>query len=268
VKHWRAVGHVFNVFAIESFVDQMAADAGMDAIAFRQERMNATPKTRALLEKVAQMADWSTPRPPGRALGLSLSDRSGSQGAGVAEVSVDRASGKIRVHKVWLAVDGGTIVQPDMARANIESGIVYGLSSVLHERVTLKGGEVQQSNFHDYHVLRMSDVPEVMEVALMERDTRPTGLGEIGNPWVAEAIASRPQSGVRAFITPTIVFFTTALIVSALMLAPGLTSVWLAVLLGLVGFGGLVYLFWVGGHERWRENQLDREDWIFYIAAP
>jgi len=190
VKHWRAVGHVFNVFAIESFVDQMAADAGMDPIAFRLERMNATPKTRALLEKVAQMSDWSAPRPQGRALGLSLSDRSGSQGAGVAEVSVDRASGKIRVHKVWLAVDGGTIVQPDMARANIESGIVYGLSSVLHERVTLKGGEVQQSNFHDYHVLRMSDVPEVMEVALMERDTRPTGLGEIGNPWVAAAVAN------------------------------------------------------------------------------
>src|SRR5436305_4807658 len=179
VKHWRAVGHVFNVFAIESFVDQMAADAGMDPIAFRLERMNATPKTRALLEKVAQMSDWSAPRPQGRALGLSLPDRSGSQGAGVAEVSVDRASGKIRVHKVWLAVDGGTIVQPDMARANIESGIVYGLSSVLHERVTLKGGEVQQSNLHDYHVLRMSDVPDVMEVALMERDTRPTGLGEI-----------------------------------------------------------------------------------------
>ena len=108
----------------------------------------------------------------------------------MVEVSLDRTSGKIKVHKVWVAVDGGTIVQPDMARANIESGIVYGLSSVLHERVTLKGGEVQQSNFHDYHVLRMSDVPEVMEVALMERDTRPTGLGEIGNPWVAAAIAN------------------------------------------------------------------------------
>ena len=103
---------------------------------------------------------------------------------------MDRASGKIRVHKIWLAVDGGTIVQPDMARANVESGILYGLSSVLHERVTLKGGEVQQSNFHDYHVLRMSDVPEVMEVALLERDTRPTGIGEIGNPWVAAAIAN------------------------------------------------------------------------------
>ena len=193
VKHWRAVGHVFNVFAIESFVDQMALDAGIDPIKFRIENMNATPKTRALLEKVAEMSNWSAPRPEGRALGLSLSDRSGSQAAGVAEVSIDRASGKIRVHKTWLAVDGGTVVQPAMARANIESGILYGLSSVLHERVTLKGGEVQQSNFHDYHVLRMSDVPEVMEVALLERDTRPTGLGEIGNPWVAAAIGNAVQ---------------------------------------------------------------------------
>ncbi|HEY5899324.1 MAG TPA: molybdopterin cofactor-binding domain-containing protein [Burkholderiales bacterium] len=190
VKQWRAVGHVFNVFAIESFVDQLAADAGMDPIAFRLERMRATPKTRAVLEKVAQMCDWNTPRPAGRALGLSLSDRSGSQAAGVAEVSLDRSSGKIRVHKAWLAVDGGTVVQPEMARANVESGIVYGLSSVLHERVTLKGGEVQQSNFHDYHVLRMSDVPEVMEVAFLAKDTKPTGLGEIGNPWVAAAVAN------------------------------------------------------------------------------
>jgi isoquinoline 1-oxidoreductase subunit beta len=190
VKHWRAVGHVFNVFAIESFVDQMAADAGMDPIAFRVERMAATPRTRALLEKVAQMSDWSAPRPAGRALGLSLSERSGSLAAGVAEVSLDRASGKIRVHKTWLAVDGGTVVQPEMARRNVESGILYGLSSVLYERVTLKGGEVQQSNFHDYHVLRMSDVPEVIEVAFLERDTRPTGLGEIGNPWVPAAVAN------------------------------------------------------------------------------
>jgi isoquinoline 1-oxidoreductase beta subunit len=190
LKHWRAVGHVFNVFAIESLVDQMAVDANMDPIAFRIERMAATPRTRAVLEKVAEMSDWKTPRAQGRALGLSLSDRSGSQGAGVAEVSVDPASGKIRVHKAWVAVDGGLVVQPEMARANIESGILYGLSSVLHERLTIKGGEVQQSNFHDYHLLRMSDIPESMQVAFVERDAPPSGLGEIGNPWVAAAVAN------------------------------------------------------------------------------
>ena len=190
LKHWRAVAHNFNMFAIESFVDQMASDARMDPIAFRIERMSAVPRIKACLEKVAQMCDWNAPRPAGRALGLALTERSGSLGAGVAEVSIDRASGKIRVHKTWLAVDGGLIVQPEMARHNIESGIVYGLSSVLHERVTLKGGEVQQSNFHDYHVLRMSDMPESMEIAFIDRDAAPVGLGETGTPWVAAAVSN------------------------------------------------------------------------------
>jgi isoquinoline 1-oxidoreductase beta subunit len=190
LKHWRAVGHVFNVYAIESFVDEMAAAEGMDPLAFRFERMHISPRARACFEKVAQMSDWKAPRPQGRALGLSLSERSGSLGAGVAEVSLDRASGKIHVHKAWLAVDGGLVVQPDMARANIESGIIWGVSGVLHERLTVKGGVVEQSNFHDYHLLRMADLPEVMEVAFVERDAPPSGLGEIGNPWVAGAVAN------------------------------------------------------------------------------
>ena len=191
LKHWRAVGHVFNVYAIESFVDEMAAAEGMDPIEFRKTRMNITPKARAVFEKVEQMSDWKAPRPQGRALGVSISERSGSLGAGVAEISLERETGKIKVHKAWLAVDGGLVVQPEMARANIESGIVWGLSGVLHERVTVKDGVVQQSNFHDYRVLRMADLPETMEVAFLDRaDERPTGLGEIGNPWVAGAVAN------------------------------------------------------------------------------
>jgi len=190
LKHWRAVGHVFNVYAIESFVDQMAAAEGMDPIAFRLERMNISQRARACFEKVAQMADWKAPRPQGRAIGVSISERSGSLGAGVAEISLDRASGKIKVHKAWLAVDGGLVVQPDMARANVESGIIWGLSGVLHERVTVKDGLVQQSNFHDYHLLRMADLPESMDVTFVERDAPPSGLGEIGNPWVAAAVAN------------------------------------------------------------------------------
>jgi isoquinoline 1-oxidoreductase beta subunit len=191
LKHWRAVGHVFNVYAIESFVDEMAAAEGMDPIDFRLQRMSITPKARAVFERVAQMSDWKAPRPQGRAHGVSISERSGSLGAGVAEISLERATGKIKVHKAWLAVDGGLVVQPEMARANIESGIIWGLSGVLHERVTVKDGVVQQSNFHDYHVLRMADLPETMEVAFIDRpDERPTGLGEIGNPWVAGAVAN------------------------------------------------------------------------------
>jgi isoquinoline 1-oxidoreductase subunit beta len=190
LKHWRAVGHVFNVFAIESFVDEMALAEGMDPVEWRFQRMSMTPRARACFEKVVQMSDWKAPRPQGRALGISISERSRSLGAGVAEISLDRSSGKIHVHKVWLAVDGGLVVQPDMAKANVESGIAWGLSGVLHERVTVKDGVVQQSNFHDYHVLRMADMPEVVEVAFIERDGPPSGLGEIGNPWVAAAVAN------------------------------------------------------------------------------
>jgi isoquinoline 1-oxidoreductase beta subunit len=190
LKHWRAVGHVFNVFAIESMVDQMAVDQGMDPIAFRFERMGLFPKGRKVFETVAQMSDWNAKRPEGRALGISLTERSGSFGAGVVEISLDRTSGKIRVHKVWLAVDGGLVVQPEAARHNAESAIVYGLSSVLHERVTIKDGAVEQSNFHDYNVMRMSDLPEEMHVQYVDVDTRPTGLGEIGNPFVGAAISN------------------------------------------------------------------------------
>jgi isoquinoline 1-oxidoreductase beta subunit len=91
---------------------------------------------------------------------------------------------------VWTAVDGGVIVQPEQAKHNIESAIIYGLSSVLHERVTLKDGRVEQSNFHDYTLMRISDVPDEMHVRFVDADTRPTGLGEIGNPFIAPAIAN------------------------------------------------------------------------------
>jgi isoquinoline 1-oxidoreductase beta subunit len=190
LKHWRAVGHVFNVFAIESFVDEMAVAQGMDPVDFRFQRMSITPRARAVFEKAVQMSDWKAPRPEGRAIGISISERSGSLGAGVAEISLDRATGRIRVHKVWAAMDGGIVVQPAAAKANVESGIIYGLSSVLHERITLKGGVVEQSNFHDYHVERMSDLPEEMHVEFVDRDAAPSGLGEIGNPWVAAAVAN------------------------------------------------------------------------------
>ncbi|MBT8100664.1 MAG: molybdopterin-dependent oxidoreductase, partial [Gammaproteobacteria bacterium] len=122
LKHWRAVAHPFNIFAIEGLVDEMAADAGLDPLEFRRARMSLTPKAANTFNTVEKMSDWHKPRDKGRALGLSVTERSGSLGAGVVEISLDVKRGKIRVHKVWLAVDGGIIVQPEMARRNIESG--------------------------------------------------------------------------------------------------------------------------------------------------
>jgi isoquinoline 1-oxidoreductase beta subunit len=190
LKHWRGVAHVFNVFAIESFVDEMAAQQGVDPIEFRVQRLAMVPRAVKCFEAVAKMCDWNAERPDGRALGSSISERSGSLAAGVAEISLNRDTGKIRVHKVWMAVDGGLIVQPEAARANVESGILYGLSSVLHERVTVKDGTVVQKNFNDYNLMRMSDTPEVIEVSFIDRDAAPSGLGEIGNPFVAAAVAN------------------------------------------------------------------------------
>jgi isoquinoline 1-oxidoreductase beta subunit len=190
LKHWRAVGHVFNVFAIESMVDQMAMDQGMDPIQFRIEKMGLSPKGRKCFETLAEMCDAGAKRPEGRALGISITERSNSLGAGAVEISLDRGSGKIRVHKVWAAIDGGVVVQPAAARANVESAILYGLSSGLHERVTIKDGVVEQTNFHDYNVMRMSDLPEDIQVKFVDVETRPTGLGEIGNPFIAGAIGN------------------------------------------------------------------------------
>ena len=203
-KHWRAVAHVFNVYAIESLIDEMAAAEGMDPLEFRLQRVALTGKARRVLEKVAQMSDWNRKRPKGRALGLSMTERSGSLGAEVVEVSVDRKSGKIRVHKVWAAMDGGVIVQPEAALHNIESGIIYGLSSVLKERATIKNGAVEQSNYHDYEVLRMADAPEELHVEFLNRSTRPTGLGELGNPGMGAAVANgfHALTGKRLYHMP------------------------------------------------------------------
>ena len=202
LKHWRAVAHPFNLFAIESLIDEMAVAEGLDPFAFRRERMALTPKAQAVFDAVERLSGWHTPRPAGRALGVSVSERSGSLGAGVVEISLDRD--RIRVHKVWVAVDGGIIVQPDMARANIESGVIYGLSSILKERATIKGGAVQQSNFHDYELLRMAEAPEEIHVEFLERHTPPTGLGEIGNPFIAAAVANAFQvlTGKRLYHMP------------------------------------------------------------------
>jgi hypothetical protein len=131
LKHWRAVGHVFNTFAIESFVDQMAVDQGVDPIEFRFERMGATPKARKVFEALAQMSDYKgqTARTAAPSASRSPSARARSA-PGAVEISLDRDDGKIRVHKVWAAIDGGVIVQPAAAKANVESAIIYG--SVQH----------------------------------------------------------------------------------------------------------------------------------------
>ncbi len=135
------------------------------------------------------MAEWKRPRAKDRALGIAFSDYHESFSAGIAEVSLDRKTGKIRVHDYWVAGDAGIVVQPENAHAQLESAVVYGLSSALLEELTFKDGAVVQTNFHQYQVLRMSDMPEI-HTRVIVTDNAPTGLGELGVPCVAPAIGN------------------------------------------------------------------------------
>jgi len=197
VGFWRAVGVGYTKFAIESFIDEIAHSIGQDPIAYRMSMQTGDPRGLAVTKAVAKMAGWGRSLPAGRALGFGLNDFWNSKCAQIAEVSVDRDSGEYRVHKIWCAVDPGIIISPDNVVAQMEGGIIMGVSSVMGEAVNIKGGVVQQSNFHDYNVLRMADVPEV-EVQLSENGDRPGGVGEVSLPPVGPAIANAIFNAVGA----------------------------------------------------------------------
>ncbi len=194
---WRGVGNGHNAFAAESFLDEMAKELGKDPIAFRLELSEGQPRMQTLLRAVAEMSAWTRKR-DGRALGAATMVKDDTLAAGVAEVSVERASGKIKVHNVWVAIDAGIAVQPKNIAAQTEGSIVYGLGHVLREKITIKDGRVQQSNFTDYEPARMSDVPNI-EVKVISTDNPPTGAGEDGLPLLACAVgnAIAALTGVR-----------------------------------------------------------------------
>ena len=188
VHAWRGIGSGYNKFAAESFIDEIAHASGKDPLAFRLELTKDQPRARAVIAAVAEMSDLKRKRSD-RGLGLAFSDYHGSFSAGVAEVSVNRRTGKIKVHNYWIAVDPGLVIQPDNVHGQLESCVVYGLSAALLEELTVKKGAVQQTNFHDYPVLRMSDLPQI-HTKIVATDNPPTGMGEIGMVTVAPAIAN------------------------------------------------------------------------------
>ncbi len=201
----RAIGFTANKFATETFIDEIAAKRGIDPVAFRLELLKNTPRARKVVETVARMADWGRKRDgrDGRALGFAFIDYSGSLLAGAVEVSLDRASGQIRVHNFWCAIDCGVAVQPDNVVAQSEGSIVYGLGLALTERISIKDGAVEQSNFYDYRVPRMNEVP-MMHVEVIPTDNPPSGAGQMATPLVAPAIGSAiaQLTGVRLRHTP------------------------------------------------------------------
>lgn len=198
----RGISFLANRFATESFIDEIARKRGIDPLAYHLELLKGTPRAIKVVERVARMSEWGRKR-DGRALGFAYLDYSGSQVAGIAEISLDRASGEIKVHNFWCTIDCGVAVQPDNVIAQQESSIVYGLGVTLTELITVKNGAVEQSNFYNYHVPRMKDVP-AMHIEVIQTDNHPTGAGQMATPLVAPAIASAlaELTGVRLRHTP------------------------------------------------------------------
>jgi isoquinoline 1-oxidoreductase beta subunit len=185
---WRSVGPSHNVFVTESFIDEMAAAAKEDAVAYRRALLDKSPRAKAVLDLVAEKADWGKPLPTGSGRGVSLQFAFGSYEAHVAEVEVSK-NGAVRVRRVVCAVDCGTVVNPDTVQAQIQSGIIFGTTAALYGEITLKDGRVEQSNFDTYQMVRIDEAPAI-EVHIVKNQEAPGGMGETGTSAVVPAIAN------------------------------------------------------------------------------
>ncbi|GAB3381415.1 molybdopterin-dependent oxidoreductase [Spongiibacter taiwanensis] len=186
VGFWRSVGHSHNAFFIESFVDELAHEFKQDPVAFRQRLLPTQGRHQTVLKLAAEKAGWGNPK-AGQFQGVALHESFNSIVAQVVDLSVEH--GQIRVHKVVCVVDCGLAVNPDIVRMQMESGIIFGLTAALKGQITLRDGAVQQSNFHDYELLRLFESPEI-DVVIVDSHDAPTGVGEPGVPPIAPAVAN------------------------------------------------------------------------------
>jgi isoquinoline 1-oxidoreductase beta subunit len=187
VGYWRSVSHALNSFAYESFIDELAHAAGKDPYEFRRALLEKQPRLKHVLELAATKSGWGTKPAAGRARGIALMEGYGTSMAQVAEVSV--TGNKVRVHRVTVAADPGRMVNPNIVRQQLEGSIIYGLSAALYGEVTLKDGRVQQTNFHNYPVVRMPDSPAI-DIHLVDSDEKPAGIGEPGTALISPAVAN------------------------------------------------------------------------------
>jgi len=185
---WRSVGPSHNVFVTESFIDELAAAANKDPVAYRRALLDKSPRAKAVLDLAAEKAGWGQALPQGSGRGVSLQNAFGSYLAQIAEVEVSR-EGAVRISRVVCAVDCGTVVNPDTVQAQIQSGIIFGVTAALYGEITLKNGRVEQTNFDTYQMLRMNDAPAI-EVHIVKSPEPPGGMGEIGTSAVVPAVAN------------------------------------------------------------------------------
>jgi isoquinoline 1-oxidoreductase beta subunit len=187
VLWWRSVGHSHTGFTVNCGIDELAALGGQDPLELRRKLLAGKPRHLAVLDAVAEASQWAAGAPAGRGHGVALHESFGSIVAEVAEVSV--TDGNVRVHKVWCAIDCGFAVHPDGVKAQMESAINYGLTAALYGEITFTDGKVDQSNFHDYQILRLNEAPEI-HVSIVNSGAQMGGAGEPGTPPIAPAVAN------------------------------------------------------------------------------
>ena len=189
VMFWRSVGSSQNAFFMESYIDELAHAAGQDPYKFRRLLLAHRPDFLGVLDKVAEKSDWGKPLPAGRGRGIAVHECFGSIVGQVAEVTV-RQKGEVRVDRVVAAVDCGHVVNPGIVEAQIESGVIYGLSAALYGEITIKDGRVEQGNFDAYQVVRLADTPKIEVYLALSGGTKWGGIGEPGLPPTAPAVAN------------------------------------------------------------------------------
>src|ERR1700722_15265740 len=185
---WRSVGPSHNVFVVESFIDELAAAAKRDAVAYRRALLGKSPRAKAVLDLAADKAGWGQPLPARVGRGVSVQHAFETYMAHIAEVEISK-DGAVRVRRVVCAVDCGTVVNPDTVQAQIQGAVIFGISAALYGEITLKEGRVEQSNFDTYPVLRINEAPSI-EVHIVQSSEPPGGMGEPGTAAIVPAVAN------------------------------------------------------------------------------
>jgi isoquinoline 1-oxidoreductase beta subunit len=186
--NWRGVGPTHNIFVVESFIDELAAAAKKDPVEYRRGLLGKSPRVLGALNLAAEKAGWGQPLAPGLGRGVSVQLAMGTYLSQIAEVEVSK-DGEVSVRRVVCALDCGMAVNPDTIAAQIEGGIIFGISAALWGEITLKNGRVEQNNFNDYRVLRINETP-LIEVHLVKSTEAPGGIGEPGTIGIAPAMTN------------------------------------------------------------------------------
>ncbi len=188
VGWWRSVYNSQNAFANEVFIDELAYKAGIDALKFRMNMLHNSPRHKEVLRLAAEKAGWGKSLPKGQGMGLAVHESFGSWSAQVAKVTISKDH-EISVDRIVASVDCGTVINPDGVKAQMEGSIAYGLTSTLKGEITIEQGAVAQSNFHEFELLQMHEMPRV-EIHIVPSSEPPGGAGEPGLPPVAPAVAN------------------------------------------------------------------------------